>query len=371
MPRNEPCWCGSGVKWKKCHKDRESQVPPPYARRVHEMRSSELKGYCNHPDAPNNCSSTLVRAHTIQRSGGLSAIAEGGHVLSVRGGASHVHVNGGLIVPQRLGLRIASTFDGFCKNHDESLFRPIENQEAQLDSETSFLLSFRALSFEILSKRNALASLPVQKKLDVGRVFVDQAEIQLHLHATELGMKRGLENSLRWKDTYDDIYRSGVYNAVKHYSVLFDRLLPIAGAGGFNPEFDFFGTELQRLSRGDNDYEIVTLTVFPLGKRTAAVFAWMGVVDGPAQSFVSSFARLADAEKANAVVHALLEYIENAFLTPSWWQSLGKDKTAACYARFAGGTAARGYVRQSTDLVYRDPTLVDGEVITITSSIAL
>ncbi|HFD33450.1 MAG TPA: hypothetical protein ENJ28_12180 [Gammaproteobacteria bacterium] len=29
LGRNEPCWCGSGIKWKKCHKDRQLQKEIP------------------------------------------------------------------------------------------------------------------------------------------------------------------------------------------------------------------------------------------------------------------------------------------------------------------------------------------------------
>ncbi|WP_217908963.1 SEC-C metal-binding domain-containing protein [Vreelandella maris] len=25
--RNDPCWCGSGKKYKRCHKDREDEEP--------------------------------------------------------------------------------------------------------------------------------------------------------------------------------------------------------------------------------------------------------------------------------------------------------------------------------------------------------
>jgi len=29
MGRNEPCWCGSKIKWKKCHRDRHLQKSEP------------------------------------------------------------------------------------------------------------------------------------------------------------------------------------------------------------------------------------------------------------------------------------------------------------------------------------------------------
>ena len=47
---------------------------------------AELRdGYCSHPDPVSDpCSSTITKAHTIQKKGGLAAIAEAGHVLTVK-----------------------------------------------------------------------------------------------------------------------------------------------------------------------------------------------------------------------------------------------------------------------------------------------
>ena len=85
MRVNEPCWCGSEKKWKKCHRDREGQTPEPIGKLLDRQRSEKLKGYCLHPEASEtNCSQQIVRAHTVQRRGGLAAIAENGHVISAK-----------------------------------------------------------------------------------------------------------------------------------------------------------------------------------------------------------------------------------------------------------------------------------------------
>ena len=78
MPRNEPCWCGSGKKWKRCHRDRESQQPIEHGQQLHQMYGEFQKGYCSHPGASADNCGRIVRAHTVQRRGGLIAIAENG-----------------------------------------------------------------------------------------------------------------------------------------------------------------------------------------------------------------------------------------------------------------------------------------------------
>src|SRR5687767_7432592 len=75
MPVNALCWCGSGLKWKKCHRNREKQEPVPVGVQVHERRQEMTKGYCLHPAASKDaCSPKIVMAHTVQRNGGLTQI---------------------------------------------------------------------------------------------------------------------------------------------------------------------------------------------------------------------------------------------------------------------------------------------------------
>ena len=84
--RNDPCWCGSGVKFKHCHLGREAQP------RIDPWQSAEtMKGHfseelCLHPLAGNqSCRGGIVKAHTIRRGADLSRIAKNGHVYGVTG----------------------------------------------------------------------------------------------------------------------------------------------------------------------------------------------------------------------------------------------------------------------------------------------
>jgi SEC-C motif len=84
MGRNDPCWCLSGRKWKDCHREREFQKPINVFQVSQMMYEEFAKGYCLHPEASPETCSKIINAHTIQRNGGLSAIAELNHVLSKR-----------------------------------------------------------------------------------------------------------------------------------------------------------------------------------------------------------------------------------------------------------------------------------------------
>lgn len=368
----ELCWCKSGLKWKWCHKDREKKEPIPLGRRIHNLRNANIKSYCSHPLAsPETCSNLIIQAHTIQRQGGLSLIAENGHVMSVKGGASHIHANQGLLIPQLMGVRIASTFDGFCNTHDTNLFAPIEDGSLDLCAQAAFLMSFRAVAYELYQKKNSIAGLEVQRMSDLGQPFEDQAAIQSHLYNFLQGSLRGLENVQAWKAKYDRLHLENDVSNFKFYSVKFDQLLPAAGAGAFHPEVSFAGQQLQILSSGRNEFDHITITLTPFQGTSALTFGWIGSNAGPSQEFVSSFAALPDNDKANAAMHLLFEHIENTYIRPSWWKSLPSNQNSAALARFAGGTGLRGYMRSQEDLTDLTPAFIEARVVDVQQNVAL
>ena len=126
-------------------------------RMLHEgfrsVRKTFRKKECLHPEAPNNCRGRIVSAHTIQKSGGLTKIAENGHVLTPDSSCEPTEM-------KRIGINKASTFTGFCKFHDDSLFAPIEKYPLLLNRRHAFLLAFRVVSHELFLKRRTV-ELPI------------------------------------------------------------------------------------------------------------------------------------------------------------------------------------------------------------------
>ena len=255
-----PCWCGSGKKWKWCHKDRENQQPGHTGAHAHDMRTEFANGaYCSHPEASHKtCGERIVRAHTIQRKGGLAAITENGHVISVKAGFEDIFKNEGEIVPRAISARDASTFTGFCDRHDNEMFKPVETGEPVLNEEAAFLLSFRALAYELFMKQSALRCIPIQRENDKGKPFDAQCFIQQHIHAYEHGLKRGLDDVTRWKSEYDVAFVDKRFDSFRFYSVAFSEVLPVVACGAFHPEFDFNSHPLQQLGRGEAPFGHLT-----------------------------------------------------------------------------------------------------------------
>ena len=82
MDPYRPCWCGSDAQW--CHHRRSEQEPIIFE--IEKKMMDKLRtGYCSYPDpAADPCDGGVVKSHTVQRQRELWAIAEGGHVLTVK-----------------------------------------------------------------------------------------------------------------------------------------------------------------------------------------------------------------------------------------------------------------------------------------------
>jgi hypothetical protein len=158
MRPNDRWWCNSGRKWKKCHRGRDEQSQLPVGQHVAKMREAMQLKYCSHPETGPGCSNTIVNSHTIQKRGGLTAISERGHVLSVQAAFEQIHRNSGNILPIPVGVGTASTFTGFCDTHDDEMFAIAEKGPVNLNAEGSFVLSYRALAYEPYKKNTAVSA---------------------------------------------------------------------------------------------------------------------------------------------------------------------------------------------------------------------
>lgn len=358
-----PCWCGSGKKWKFCHKDRDKKASMSFG----QIQAKSMKFYetgpCQHPSASAESCSTpsSIQSHTIQRRGGLASIAENGHVYSTKKAFQEIEKRQGQIDMAKIGVAKASTFPGFCSRHDTELFRPVEQADSILDAWNGFLLSFRAVTYELATKGAQLRSyIAMRDFIDYGQPFNQQAAIQNLLHHQQLGIQQGLEDVSGLKAMYDSAFLKQDLSGFSFYGIKFDQALPFAAAGAFMPEFDFSGKQLQRLGTGRTANQIA-LNITRLGNATCVGFGWFGGPNCAAAQLVQSFKALPDTDKSNAVLILSMEHLENFFCTPSWWEGLSPQVSARLHEKIAGGLPTRS----PTALVATGMRVVSGEIESI------
>lgn len=152
LGRNEPCWCGSGMKFKKCHLDRDKQAPICQGEIQKQLNNFYANKVCSVPEpSKSQCSKKIIKAHSVSKSSSLKEIAIDGHVLTIFK-ASRASNSALEFEPKKIGINNASTFTGFCSFHDKNIFSPIENEEFKVTKANCFLVSYRAVAREAFVK---------------------------------------------------------------------------------------------------------------------------------------------------------------------------------------------------------------------------
>ena len=330
---NDPCWCTSGEPFVTCHKDRQAQIPESKWAILRQVRKLNGAQYCSHPLAsPQQCKGQIVRAHTLQKSGSLSAICVNRHVYGLEEGG--MPNDNGVLPFKQIGVNEASTFTGFCQRHDAELFRPLEMEPFTTSKEQLFLLAYRALAKEVYAKRFALRIEPLLRKGDVGKEPFEQVMLQneLYLMAQQHRLSlRDLDANLR---DYGQIYLSRDFDRMSAYVVFADRTLDFVVSGGVFPEFDFAGLCLQNLAT-PNRLEFLTYSALAFQTGGVVAFVWDSTRGGSCVQLMRSLDRLAVADVPDALVRLTFEHFENTYADPRWWEGMSTSERDHLLRRLA------------------------------------
>jgi hypothetical protein len=319
--RNSPCWCGSGRKYKKCHLNRGSQPAPSPGEAIQQFSNTRKSRVCLHPEAGSGCQGGIIQAHTIQRGGGLTRIAEKGHVYTLDHLAKILNNRNRFV--KLTGVRGASTFTGFCARHDNELFRPIEDFPFTATREQVFLLCYRAIARELYAKRAQVVDIPYLKTLNRGKSIQEQVAIQQTLAAFSMGADQGLQEIEQLKTILDKALLSNQYSIIDYYVLQFDQTPDVLCSGVTNPVYDFGGNLLQDLGNLDKDMEDMMFSAIPTSVGGAVVFGWLNDSNA-CKRLIQTLDSLTDTELSHAVLRFLFQNIENMCINPKWWNGLAE-----------------------------------------------
>ncbi len=336
--RNEPCWCGSSLKYKRCHLDRDKMEPLKPWEADKEFRRAFSAEECLAPEPmKSGCSNVIVKAHTVPRSGSLQQIARKGHVYSYIPTPSLLNLTkyGGKLQPRLVGINLASTFNGFCSIHDNRIFSKIENQAFVSSQEQCFLLAYRALTRELYAKKSAASLSNVRHQLDRGKSLEQQTVIQTLNHGVDIGTSAGLGDSEYHKEIHDKVLLSGDFGTVHAYVIELESPPPIMCSGGMFPEYDFQGNQLQDLLDLKIKPHLITFTSFYGGNCGIIVFSWLSSSHPTCERFINSLRELPPNRVTDALIRFFFEFCENLHIAPLWWESFEARKRDTLERRFA------------------------------------
>jgi hypothetical protein len=324
--RNDPCWCGSGKKYKKCHLDREREKSLPLAAVLDQVRRAGAISVCLHPNAATGVCSQVVSAHTIQRSRVLKAlIGEDRHVLTFHPAYAQSPLDQG---PNRVGWREASTISGFCGKHDSETFAPLERTEFTGSWQQCFLLGYRALCHEIYEKRRVASSYEERRNLvDRGHSPNDQVAAQDMLKWHNWGVQKGLADLERTKTVFNRVLLSGDLAPCRAAAIEFSGEVCLATTGTMTPDIDLEGNQLQVLHDLSKPVEWLSVAVDVTAGGGTVVLCWLDGAAEPAQ-FVEGLLRQPPDRLLQVLPQLIFLYLENTYFSDAWWQGLSEKHQA-------------------------------------------
>ena len=360
--RNDPCWCGSGKKYKKCHLDRDKapQMNPFLAEQ--ELNKHFTAKYCIHPEAAKKlCKGGIVRAHTIQRAGGLSRIAEDGHVYGFKPSMKMLIENNGEVFPTLLGINQASTFTGFCGFHDSETFKALERKPFAATGEQCFLLAYRAYSRELFMKRAMSDSTYIHRQFDKGRSLGVQRKIQSLVNLQDKATNKTLAEMIDHKKIFDTSLITKDYNPFLFCVYYLDGVPNTLCSGGFNPLYDVNGTKLQDIYDLESPLDVIYYSLIPTEAGSAAVFSWIPKWGNACLRFMESLKAAPRQEIPNLIIRLSFEYLENVFFSPKWWNTLSPEEKTSIQGRFISGILKerKAYCLSDDKVEYTEASVLD------------
>lgn len=319
--RNDPCWCGSKLKFKKCHLGREKQPAASLGDAHETLKKFNTSKTCSVPPAlQSECTNKIIKAHTVSKSSSLKEISVDGHVLSFYSNAME-NIKTGKLCPTKIGINKASTFSGFCSHHDKTLFAPIEDKPFSINSEHCFLVAYRAVSSEVYVKSGAAKVFHDIKGFDKGLPQNLQIAFQKFAGSFYDGNDLTKKDLAYIKGKLDMMFIEEKVSQLKHVVFELERPPAIMGSAIVAPKFGFDGKSIQRLSQNVKDIpDYIVINSFSNTEKGYIVLSWLQEHTATAHKLIKQFTEKNLTSDHLAIF--MISLIENVYMHPAWWVSL-------------------------------------------------
>ncbi|WP_081496580.1 YecA family protein [Marinobacter nauticus] len=322
--RNEPCWCGSGVKYKKCHLGRAKQSAIGKEQIHKTLNSFNSKKCCSAPSSLHGeCTTKIIKAHSVSKSSSLKEIAVNGHVLTTFR-AKYDFSKSSKITPKSVGINQASTFTGFCSRHDNELFSAIEDEPFDSSEYHCFLVAYRAVARELFTKEAASNVFGLLKDLDKGKSLAHQVKIQ------EISKHFSGNNDLTMGDLsyikakLDNMLLSKNYDGLEHIVFELNYAPSVMASAVLGSEIDFNGGVLQTPSSDQNDIpDYLSINSFASQGHGYIVISWLSEHSTCSKKLITQL--LKKESISNSLAMFMFALIENIYMCPAWWERLGEE----------------------------------------------
>lgn len=293
-----------------------------------------------------NCSKKLIKAHSIQKAKILNCIAENGMVIS-----ADVRTLFYTNQFNEVGVNSASTFFGFCSNHDISIFSEIENNDYNASNEHNFLHGYRACALEYVKKRESLCRL-----MGLIKNFRN-TRYMASLSPALLGTKQAVIDLKTIIDIFSNELiksrQSRKFSKIETntFELSFESLIAVNSV--LTIKYDFQGNLINDLNDFSTTPAPIFLSVFPQTGKTFILFSWLARNSEIYQGIISKLNSFSDSELELYFSKLIIEHCENLFMSPIKYKRISKETRSKIVSKFIesiNNPPNPGYLTQETSI---------------------
>jgi hypothetical protein len=324
LGRNELCWCGSNIKYKKCHLNRSSQTAVQESVLHKELNRFNTDKKCSASTIfKDECSKKIVKAHSVSKSSSLKEIAVDGHVLTFFMAQRNTDYT--VLEPVSIGINKASTFNGFCKVHDKKLFSPFEDNPFDLSSYHCFLIMYRTVSRELFVKESCKGTFGLVKEMDKGKDIFEQMYIQDRYRHFNGSNDLTISDLKNIKSSLEKMLISKDYDQLEHVIIELETPPKVMSSSIGGMHFGFDGSLIQKITNDPMSIpDYLSVNSFSSNSKGYIVFSWLNEHRVSNQKLIKTL--MCSNSISDSLLMLIISQTENVYLSPEWWEHLSDQK---------------------------------------------
>ena len=271
-------------------------------------------GRCLEPTM--KCDQPAIRAHSIQNRQTIALLERDNHVFAWQPKFSEA---GPEIALRRIGRNEASTFAGFCNQHDTDLFRPLDTKPFDgADREQLFLLAYRGITCELHAIMNGVSQF---QSLYTSRVERGLDSADSSSPAGQKSLEQMILSWATWRYRhayYDEPFLRGSFGGVEHDVIDMNDQAPCLAASSFITIRDV---------PVEQELVAVAINILPVSEtRTVASFSYAKQDQGAVRAALGRILGSTGDLQKYELSKLILSRISNVLISPRQFEQWGAEK---------------------------------------------
>ncbi len=293
---------------------------------------------CFHYDS-SNCDSTIIDAHSLQKKGSLKVISSVKHevIFIKKDDLKNTRT------PESIKTVKASTFKGFCHEHDKIFQKTIESKSFNKQSKHSFLYSYRSFAYShhlIKQNQDYFTRLIGNVKANASNMLNSLSEIFSTLEGnSELPMQSlgslnlneeqkkvlAITRYEAYKKSINESLKNGSYDDLEYIVYTVNHVVPLACSSWIKSHLRIEEGLLIQQDGGIYHGYPIMVTLIPESSGQTHLILARFISDSISKILFEKLTELKASDTIRfelTLSSMILRFVENLYISPIWWDSL-------------------------------------------------